>query len=253
MPFARQTCLAVAAALAGFAWPGDTLAVDKNPGAIDFARDVRPLLSDNCFACHGPDAKKRKADLRLDTREGALADLGGTSAVIPGKPNESELTRRITSDDEDDRMPPPDSGKQLDDRQKELLRRWIAQGAEYDLHWAYKPGTRPEPPSVNNGSFVRNDIDRFVLATMRDKGYAPAREADRRTLIRRLSFDLTGLPPTWDRMQAFAADRSPRAFEKLVDRLLASPHYGERMALAWPPPVTLRLSTTLLETARSSP
>ena len=231
--FTRQTCLAVAAALAGFAWPGDTLAVDKNPGAINFVRDIRPLLSDNCFACHGPDAKQRKADLRLDTREGALADLDGTSAVVPGKPNESELARRITSDDEDDRMPPPDSGKQLDDRQKELLRQWIAQGAEYDLHWAYKPVTRPEVPSVNNGSFVRNDIDRFVLATMQDKGYAPAREADRRTLIRRLSFDLTGLPPTWERVQAFAADRSPRAFEKLVDRLLASPHYGERMAVFW--------------------
>ena len=232
MSFARHICLACAAALVLFAWPSGLFA-GKDLGVVDFARDIRPLLSDNCFACHGPDAKQRKADLRLDTREGALADLDGTSAVVPGKPSKSELVRRITTDDEDDLMPPPDSGKQLDDRQKELLRQWIAQGAEYDLHWAYKPVTRPEPPSVNNGSFVRNDIDRFVLATMRDKGYAPAREADRRTLIRRLSFDLTGLPPTWERVQAFAADRSPRAVEKLVDRLLASPHYGERMAVFW--------------------
>ena len=232
MPFDRQTCLVFAAALVFSAWPSGLVA-GENPAKVDFARDIRPLLSDKCFACHGPDAKQRKADLRLDTREGAVADLDGYSAVVPGKPSESELVARITADDEDDRMPPPDSGKHLDDRQKELLRQWIAQGAEYDLHWAYKPVTRPEPPSVNNGSFVRNDIDRFVLATLRSKGHEPAGEADRRTLIRRLSFDLTGLPPTWEQVQAFAADRSPRAAEKLVDRLLASPHYGERMAVFW--------------------
>jgi len=172
MPFDRQTCLVFAAALVFSAWPSGLVA-GENPAKVDFARDIRPLLSDKCFACHGPDTKQRKADLRLDTREGAVADLDGYSAVVPGKPSESELVARITADDEDDRMPPPDSGKHLDDRQKELLRQWIAQGAEYDLHWAYKPVTRPEPPSVNNGSFVRNDIDRFVLATMRDKGYAP--------------------------------------------------------------------------------
>ena len=216
------------AALIVTAWPSGLLA-----GEIDFARDIRPLLSDNCFACHGPDAKQRKADLRLDTRDGALADLGGTSAVVPGKPSESELVRRVLTDDEDDLMPPPDSGKQLDDAQKALLQQWIGEGAEYDLHWAYKPVTRPEPPKVYHDSFIRNDIDRFVLAAMRTRGFEPAREADRRTLIRRLSFDLTGLPPTWEQMQAFAADRSPRAVEKRVDQLLASPHYGERMAVFW--------------------
>ncbi len=232
MSFARHICLACAAALVLFAWPSGLFA-GKDLGGVDFARDIRPLLSDNCFACHGPDAKQRKADLRLDTREGALVYIDGTSAVVPGKPSESELVRRVTTDDEDDLMPPPDSGKKLDATQKALLQRWIAGGAEYELHWSYKPVSRPMPPRVKNGSFVLNDIDRFVLATLRTKGHEPAREADRRTLIRRLSFDLTGLPPTWEQVRAFVADSSPRAFGKLVDRLLASPHYGERMAIYW--------------------
>ena len=232
MSVARHICMACSAALVLFAWPSGLFA-GEDLGGVDFARDIRPLLSDNCFACHGPDAKQRKADLRLDTREGALADLDGTSAVVPGKPSESELVRRVTTDDEDDLMPPPDSGKKLDATQKALLQRWIAEGAEYELHWSYKPIARPEPPRVNNDSFVRNDIDRFVLSTLRDKGHEPSREADRRTLIRRLSFDLTGLPPTWEQVRAFVADSSPRAFGKLVDRLLASPHYGERMAIYW--------------------
>ena len=219
-------------ALAGSAWPSGLVA-GETLAKIDFSRDIRPLLSDNCFACHGPDAKQRKAGLRLDTREGALADLDGISAVVPGKPSESELVTRILTDDGDDLMPPPDSGKQLDAAQKALLRQWIADGAEYDVHWAYKPVARPTPPSVKNDLFVRNDIDRFVLAKLRTKGYEPAREADRRTLIRRLSFDLTGLPPPWEQVQAFVADPSPRALGKLVDRLLASPHYGERMAVFW--------------------
>ena len=232
MSVARHICMACSAALVLFAWPSGLFA-GEDLGGVDFARDIRPLLSDNCFACHGPDAKQRKADLRLDTREGALADLDGTSAVVPGKPSESELVRRVTTDDEDDLMPPPDSGKKLDATQKALLQRWIAEGAEYELHWSYKPVTRPMPPRVKNGSFVLNDIDRFVLSTLRDKGHEPAREADRRTLIRRLSFDLTGLPPTWEQVRAFIADSSPRAVGKLVDRLLASPHYGERMAIYW--------------------
>ena len=232
MSFARHICLACAAALVLFAWPSGLFA-GKDLGGVDFARDIRPLLSDNCFACHGPDAKQRKADLRLDTREGALVYIDGTSAVVPGRPSESELVRRVTTDDEDDLMPPPDSGKKLDATQKALLQRWIAEGAEYELHWSYKPVSRPMPPRVKNGSFVLNDIDRFVLATLRTKGHEPAREADRRTLIRRLSFDLTGLPPTWEQVRAFVADSSPRAFGKLVDRLLASPHYGERMAIYW--------------------
>jgi hypothetical protein len=232
MSVARHICMACSAALVLFAWPSGLFA-GKDLGGVDFARDIRPLLSDNCFACHGPDAKQRKADLRLDTREGALVDIDGTSAVVPGKPSESELVRRVTTDDEDSLMPPPDSGKKLDATQKALLQRWIAEGAEYELHWSYKAVTRPTPPRVKNDSFVLNDIDRFVLATLRARGHEPAREADRRTLIRRLSFDLTGLPPTWEQVRAFVADSSPRAFGKLVDRLLASPHYGERMAIYW--------------------
>ena len=232
MSVARHICMACSAALVLLAWPSGLFA-GKDLGGVDFARDIQPLLSDNCFACHGPDAKQRKADLRLDTRDGALADLDGVSAVVPGKPSESELVARITTDDEDDLMPPPDSGKQLDAAQKALLQRWIADGAEYDLHWAYKPVARPTPPRVKNGSFVLNDIDRFVLATLQGKGHEPAPESDRRTLIRRLSFDLTGLPPTWEQVQAFVTDPSPHAVGKLVDRLLASPQYGERMAVFW--------------------
>ncbi len=232
MSVARHICMACSAALVLLAWPSGLFA-GKDLGGVDFARDIQPLLSDNCFACHGPDAKQRKADLRLDTRDGALADLDGVSAVVPGKPSESELVARITTDDEDDLMPPPDSGKQLDAAQKALLQRWIADGAEYDLHWAYKPVARPTPPRVKNGSFVLNDIDRFVLATLQGKGHEPAPESDRRTLIRRLSFDLTGLPPTWEQVRSFVADPSPHAVGKLVDRLLASPQYGERMAVFW--------------------
>ena len=232
MSVARHICMACSAALVLLAWPSGLFA-GKDLGGVDFARDIQPLLSDNCFACHGPDAKQRKADLRLDTRDGALADLDGVSAVVPGKPSESELVARITTDDEADLMPPPDSGKQLDAAQKALLQRWIADGAEYDLHWAYKPVARPTPPRVKNGSFVLNDIDRFVLATLQGKGHEPSRESDRRTLIRRLSFDLTGLPPTWEQVRSFVADPSPHAVGKLVDRLLASPQYGERMAVFW--------------------
>jgi len=228
IPAAGHICSGLAIALLLSAWPSGVVAVE-----IDFARDIRPLLSDNCFSCHGPDAKQRKADLRLDTREGALANHGGTSAIVPGNPGESELLARITAADEGDLMPPSDSGKQLDEAQKGLLREWIVAGAEYDLHWAYKPVTSPEPPKVDHESFIRNDIDRFLLADMRTRGFEPASETDRRTLIRRLSFDLTGLPPTWEQMQAFAADRSPRAVEKRVDQLLSSPHYGERMAVFW--------------------
>ena len=142
----------------------------QKAGGVDFARDIRPLLSDNCFACHGPDAKQRKADLRLDTREGALADLGDYSAVVPGKPSESELVARILTEDGDDLMPPPDSGKQLDDRQKALLQQWIAEGAEYDLHWAYKPVKRVAPPKAEDESFVINDVDRLCCAGSRRQG-----------------------------------------------------------------------------------
>ena len=215
------------------AWPSVLLSSEKKPGGIDFARDIRPLLSDNCFACHGPDAKHRKADLRLDTREGALADLGDYSAVVPGKPSESEFVARILTEDEDELMPPPDSGKKLDDRQKALLQQWIAEGAEYDLHWAYKPVKRVIPPKVKDGSFVINDVDRFVLSRIEAAGVKPSKQADRVTLARRLYYDLLGMPPLPGEIESFVKDRSAGAYEKFVEQLLNDPRYGERMAAHW--------------------
>lgn len=206
---------------------------DKNPGGIDFTRDIRPLLSDNCFACHGPDLKQLKADLRLDTRDGAISDLGGYSAVVPGKPSESELVVRILTDDEDDLMPPPDSGKKLNSRQKALLQQWIAEGAEYDLHWAYKPVNRVSPPEVKNESFVINDIDRFVLQKIEKAGFSPSSIADRITLARRLYYDLLGMPPLPEEIESFVSDKSAGAYEKFVEQLLNDPRYGERMAVHW--------------------
>ena len=227
----RQVFGCLAAAL--IAWPSAVFSAEKKPGAIDFARDIRPLLSDNCFACHGPDAKQRKADLRLDTREGAIADLGDYSAVVPGKPTESALVSRILTDDHDDLMPPPDSGKQLTDRQKALLQQWIAEGAEYDLHWAYKPVKRVAPPKVDDESFVVNDVDRFVLRKIAAAGLKPSKQADRVTLARRLYYDLLGMPPLPEEIESFVNDRSAGAYEKFVEQLLNDPRYGERMAVHW--------------------
>src|SRR5262245_57847556 len=201
-----------------------------SPGRrVEFNRDVRPLLSQYCSACHGPDKGKRKADLRLDVREVAL----GVGAFVPGKPDESELVRRVYSDDPEEVMPPPSTNKRLSAEQKETLRRWIAEGAEYQLHWSYLRPERPELPAVREAGWVRNPIDAFVLHGLEERGIAPSPEADKRTLLRRLSLDLIGLPPTPEEARAFLADDDPQAYERQVDRLLASPHYGERMALGW--------------------
>ncbi|WP_235963871.1 DUF1553 domain-containing protein [Tautonia rosea] len=201
--------------------------------SIDFATEIRPILSDTCVRCHGPDASQRAAGLRLDTPEGALADLGGYAAIVPGSPEESELFLRITEDMADFRMPPPDSGKSLSDAQVELIRQWIAQGAPWEDHWAFTPPLRPELPAVKESSWVRNPIDAFILAPLEQDGIAPSTEADRATLIRRASLDVTGLPPTPEDVQAFLADDRPDAYEHLIDRLLASPHYGERWGRRW--------------------
>jgi len=199
-------------------------------GPVDFARDVRPILSGQCFVCHGPDAKARKADLRLDVRRDAVA----AKAIVPGKAGESELIRRITASDPDERMPPAGSKKPtLSPAQIDLLKRWVDEGAKYADHWSFAKLTRPPVPAPARKDWGRNPVDAFVLARLEQEGLAPAPEADRVTLIRRLSFDLTGLPPTPEEVRAFAADRSPDAYEKVVDRLLASPHYGERMAVWW--------------------
>ncbi|MBI1369163.1 MAG: DUF1549 domain-containing protein [Planctomycetes bacterium] len=205
----------------------------RGEATIDFDRDVRPILSDKCFFCHGPDRAHRKADLRLDTHEGALAKLKDGYAIVPGKPDASELVRRINTTDRDDLMPPPDSGRTLTDAQKKTLTQWITQGAAWAEHWSFVPPVHHEPPAVKRADWARNLIDRFALAKMEEAGVAPSPEADKRTLIRRVTMDLTGLPPTRDEVAAFLADDSPQAYDKLVDRLLASPAYGEHMAWTW--------------------
>jgi len=199
---------------------------------ISFNRDIRPLLSNHCFACHGPDSKHREADLRLDVEEDAKAD-----AIVAGNPDKSELIARIFSDDDDARMPPPELGKDLTETQKDLLKRWIAEGANYEPHWAYvKPKRAPAPElsaEVVAATRPLGEIDRFLFARLIKENLSPSKPTDQVTLIRRLSFDLTGLPPTPSEVDAFVNDTSPKAYEKLVDRLLASPRYGERMAVVW--------------------
>jgi hypothetical protein len=194
---------------------------------IDFNRDVRPILSDKCFACHGPDEKHRKADIRFDDEKDALA----SGAIVPGKPAESSFIARITTDDERDRMPPKKSGKKLSAAEIETLRKWIAGGAKYAPPWAYAAPAKRDTPKTKHQT--ANWIDAFLFARLEREGLSPSPEADRRTLARRLYFDLTGLPPTPDEVEQFVADKAPNAYEKLVDKLLASEHYGERMAMYW--------------------
>jgi hypothetical protein len=212
-------------------------AKDANKGAgakVDFNRDIRPIFSDICFACHGPDDNKRKANLRLDELAAALKPAkSGAIAVVPGNTSKSELIKRITSTDEDERMPPVKTGKKLTAAQIDLLTRWIAQGAEYKSHWAFIAPTQPRLPVVKQKSWPRNGIDYFILSRLEQEGLKPSPEADRATLIRRATLDLTGLPPTPAEVDAFLADKKESAYEGLVDRLLESPRYGERMALEW--------------------
>jgi hypothetical protein len=205
-------------------------AADSAPRpAVDYARDVRPILAENCFACHGPDRAARKARLRLDRRDDALA----AGVIVPGRPDDSPLVERICSDKPARRMPPPTTDKKLTAAQKDLLKRWIADGAEYQRHWAFLAPKRPTPPAVKGEKWVRNPIDRFVLARLEKEGLKPSPEADRVTLLRRLALDLTGLPPTPEEVDAFLKDRRPDAYERQVERLLESPHYGERWGRHW--------------------
>ncbi|MFM7521784.1 MAG: DUF1549 domain-containing protein, partial [Planctomycetota bacterium] len=217
---------ALAAALAASA-----IAVAAEPAAPDFNRDIRPILAENCFACHGQDAAKRQADLRLDVRDAAVA----ARAIVPGEPGASGLLERIHSTDPDVVMPTPASNRRLSAEQKEILGRWIAAGAPYAEHWAFVAPRRPAvpQPSAPPAGWPANPIDAFVLDGLGGTGLAPSPEADRPTLIRRLHADMIGLPPTPEEVAAFVADPDPSAYEHLVDRLLASPHYGERMALPW--------------------
>jgi hypothetical protein len=202
--------------------------------AIEFNRDIRPILSDKCYTCHGPDESKRKSKLRLDTETGAKNDLGGHFAIVPGDVGRSELIRRVTSVDLAKRMPPAWSGAaRLTDRQIDQLTQWIAQGAQWQKHWSFIPPRRPPLPDIQDRNWPKNPIDYFVMERLQREGLTPSQEADRRTLLRRVSFDLTGLPPTPPEVDAFLRDSSSNAYEKVVDRLLASPRYGERMAMRW--------------------
>jgi hypothetical protein len=194
---------------------------------VNFSREILPILSQNCFRCHGPDEKARKAKLRLDRHESALG------VIVGGKSAESELIRRVTSNDPQEMMPPPKSKLTLTTQQKELLRRWVDEGASWAKHWAYESPRASPAPAVKHHAWCRNAIDPFVLARLEREGLAPAPEAAKETLIRRVTLDLTGLPPTLDEIDAFVSDRAPDAYEKIVDRLLASPRYGEHMATSW--------------------
>jgi hypothetical protein len=209
-------------------------ALPSEEQAVDFNDQVRPILARHCFKCHGPDDKARKAKLRLDAREQALRTAGsGARPIVPGRPDESELVRRIFEEDTSERMPPPEAKLSLAMRDQQLLKQWIGQGAKYDLHWAVVKPVRHPIPSVQHPSSMRNPIDAFVLARLDAAGLRPSPEADRAVLLRRVALDLVGLPPTPTEVDAFLADRGPDAYEKQVDRLLASPHYGERWARRW--------------------
>jgi hypothetical protein len=215
------------------------LAVDgsdaqQKTGPIQFNRDIRPIFSDNCYACHGPDHNKRKAGLRLDRKDEAFKELeSGGFAIVPGNPSQSQLYRLVTTSDEDDRMPPIKTGKHLSQSQKLTLRTWIQQGASWEEHWSYNPLKRPNQPAVKHSSWPSNPIDEFILSRLEAENLTPAGDASKVTLLRRLSFDLTGLPPSPEDAADFLSDPSDRAYERLVDRILSLPQYGERMAAHW--------------------
>ncbi len=204
-------------------------------GRIVFNRDIRPILSNTCFTCHGPSETNREAELRFDIREGAFKELdsGDGFAVVPGDLSKSQLYQRLTDDDTDLRMPPEDSGKKLTKQQIELVKRWIEEGAEWQDHWSFITPKRPPLPKLKNAAWPKNEIDHFILARLEQEGLQPSPEAEKTTLIRRVTFDLTGLPPTLGEIDEFLADKSPDAYGKLVDRLLKSPRYGEHMARYW--------------------
>jgi hypothetical protein len=202
--------------------------------AIDFSRHIRPILAERCLHCHGPDAQKRQADLRLDELASATADRGGSQVIAPGKPEASTLLERVQSDDPEVQMPPPDAGqRRLTSGEIDLLRRWIAQGATWSEHWSFAAPRRPSLPTVRDANWPRNGIDSFILSRLDQEGLHPSAPANSVGLLRRVTLDLTGLPPTIEEVESFLADDSPDAYEKVVERLLSSPRYGEHMALAW--------------------
>tara|TARA_B100001057_G_scaffold481731_1_gene556108 strand:- start:238 stop:3387 length:3150 start_codon:yes stop_codon:yes gene_type:complete len=200
---------------------------------VDFTNQVRPILSEYCFHCHGPDKSTREAKLRLDLSEGALADLGGYSAVIPGKPGESELVFRLHSEDEDELMPPPETGKTLTEEQKKILEDWIREGAEYEEHWSFLPIEDPQIPGENAKTQSEHPVDRFLALKLLNEPFTFAEESDPVTLLRRLYFDLVGMPPTPEEAKGFLTNPSLEGYDQLIDRLLMDPRFGERMAVHW--------------------
>ncbi len=208
-------------------------ALAGNDAAIRFNRDIRPIFTENCFACHGPDPGGRKEGLRFDRAEGFFTERKDGTPIVKGDPQKSLVFQRITSSDSDEIMPPAKTHKTLTAKEKDLIKRWIEQGAPWEPHWSWIVPVKATPPSVKNSAWVRNPIDQFILAKLEARGLTPAPEADRRTLIRRLTFDLIGLPPTPEEIAAFLGDRSDGAYERVVDRLLASPRYGEHHARYW--------------------
>ena len=204
------------------------------PKKLRYNQDIRPILAENCFSCHGPDSASRRAGLRLDRFAEAIAAREDGAAIVPGDPVASLLVQRILKPENDPmRMPPVEGHKSLSPEQKATILQWIADGAQYEKHWAYIPPHRSALPAVKNTKWIRNPIDRFVLAKMEASGLQPAPEADRRTLIRRLSLDLTGLPPKPEDVEKFVIDKDPNAYEKLVDRYIADPHWGEHRGRYW--------------------
>ena len=252
----RWTAVGCLLGLLGICWPSARAQETRLPEKVDFNRDVRPILSNHCFSCHGPDDKARQAELRLDIKEQALRELGGPVeadkhwAIVPGDSGKSEAVRRIFLIDPEEMMPPPEANKPLSERQRQILKRWVDQGAEYLPHWAFIAPKRAEVPKVEGGERkaedgqnsnplptstfrLYNPIDNFIAERLHSAGLPMSLEADKATLIRRVTLDLTGLPPTPAEVDAYLADNSPGAYDRVVDRLLASPHYGERMALDW--------------------
>jgi mono/diheme cytochrome c family protein len=223
-----QTILAIALGL-----QGGLPAFIRAGEPVSFDRDIRPVLSNNCFGCHGPDAKQRKAELRLDTGEGVLSDRGGHAVIVPGKPEASELIRRISGLEPGKPMPPKKTGKKLTPREIDLFTRWVQQGGRFNKHWSYARPVRPALPAVKLKTWPRNPIDHFILARLERERLRPSPEADRYALIRRVSLDLTGLPPSVAEVDTFVEDKDPAAYEKLVGRLLEKSAYGEHWARLW--------------------
>jgi hypothetical protein len=230
LPVVGIGSFAVGLVLVGIVPPGLCAA----PQAVNYHRDVRPILSQHCYRCHGPDAAKRRAKLRLDTKEGAFAELrSGGLAIVPGDSSKSELVRRISVEDPEERMPPPEAGSTLTPAQVELIRRWIDSGAEWKGHWSFTKPELPALPAVRDSSWPRSAADRFILARLEREGFSPALEADSSTLLRRAALDLTGLPPALDEVDELAAADAPDAYDRAVDRLLSSLRYGEHRARYW--------------------